>query len=121
MKHSVLHGVILVSGLITGFVHLVMLGLLPEDKDVLFTLNGLGYLGLLALFFANPSAVASRRSLMHYVFIGYTAATVLAWVAIGQRDAFAYLTKLDELVLIAALFAHLRSPSDRPMAAGGKG
>ena len=121
MKHSTLHTLVLVTGLITAFVHLVMLGLLPEHKDVLFSLNGLGYLGLLGLFFVNPGIVASRRSLMHYAFMAYTAATIIAWVAIApERNALGYLTKLDEIVLIAALVAHLRSPSDMPAASGGQ-
>jgi hypothetical protein len=121
MKHSTLHATILVTGLITAFVHLVMLGLLPEHKDLLFILNGLGYLGLLGLFFANPAMLASRRSLMHYAFIAFAAVTIGAWVAIApERNALGYFTKLDELVLIAALVAHLRSPSDMPAPSGGQ-
>jgi hypothetical protein len=120
MKHSTLHATILDTGLITAFVHLVMLGLLPEHKDFLFILNGLGYLGLLGLFFANPAMLAGRRSLMHYAFIAFAATTIVAWVAIApERNAFGYFTKLDELVLIAALVAHLRSPSDMPAPSGG--
>ncbi|HLF81684.1 MAG TPA: hypothetical protein VI410_07930 [Anaerolineales bacterium] len=121
MKHSTLHTLVLVTGLITAFVHLVMLGLLPEQKDIWFILNGLGYLGLLGLFFVNPGIVASRRSLMHYAFIAFAAVTIGAWVAIApERNALGYFTKLDELVLIAALVAHLRSPSDMPAASGGQ-
>ena len=119
MRHSVLHAVILVTGLITAAVHLLLLGLLPEHKDVLFTLNGLGYLGLLGLFFANPAVVASRRALMHYAFIAYAVVTIIAWVAIApERNALGYFTKADELLLVAALAMHLRSPSDRPAASG---
>jgi hypothetical protein len=113
----VLHAVILVTGLITAAVHLLLLGLLPEHKDVLFTLNGLGYLGLLGLFFANPAIVAGRRALMHYAFIAYTVVTIIAWIAIApERGALGYFTKLDELVLVAALVMHLRSRSDMPAA-----
>jgi hypothetical protein len=117
MKHSALHAVILITGLITAAVHLVLLGLLPEHKDVLFILNGLGYLGLLGLFFTNPAIVASRRALMHYAFIAFAAVTIIAWVAIApERNALGYFTKLDELILIVALAMHLRSPSGMPAA-----
>src|SRR4030065_1913186 len=115
MKHSTLHALVLVTGLITAFVHLVMLGLLPEHKDTLFILNGLGYLGLLGLFLVNPGIVASRRSLMHYAFIAFAAVTIGAWVALPpERNALGYFAKLDELFLIAHLVAHLRAPSAMP-------
>jgi hypothetical protein len=121
MKHSTLHAVILVSGLITGLVHLVLLSVQLGELSVLFVLNGLGYLTLLGAFFWNPPIVASRRSLMHYAFIAYAAVTILAWIPAGSRTPTGYLTKLDELVLIAALVMHLRSPAEMPSATGGGG
>lgn len=108
MKHSTLHAVILITALITGLIHLVVLNL--NGIHVLFALNGLGFIGLTALFFLNPGFVAERRALMHYAFIAFTGVTVLAWVFVGARDVLAYITKLDELILIAALVMHLRSP-----------
>src|SRR3972149_5766002 len=99
MKHSTLHTVILITGLITALVHLVLLSVQLGELSVLFMLNGLGYLALLGGFFLNPSFLASRRSLMHYLFIGYTAITILAWIPLGSRTLTGYLTKLDELVL----------------------
>jgi hypothetical protein len=120
MKHSTLHTLVLVTGLITGLVHLVLLSVQLGELSVLFVLNGLGYLALLGGFFWNPPFLAGRRSLMHYLFISYAAVTILAWIPLGSRTLTGYVTKLDELVLIAALVAHLRSPSEVPAASGGQ-
>lgn len=103
---------ILAFGLITAFVHGVILNILIGHLDLLFTLNGLGYLTLLVLFFANPGFVQGRRRLLHYAFIAFTAATILAWFAMGDpSDRLAWVTKLDEVLLIVALIANLRGES----------
>ena len=113
MSRSNLRSVILITGLVTALVHLVVLNIsyLQEEgrPDVLFTLNGLGYLALLAAFRFRPGFVSRQSELLHYVFIAYTAATIGAWVLFGSRDLTGWTTKLDELILIYALFAHLRA------------
>ena len=113
MSRSNLRTVILVTGLITAIVHLVILNIeiIGEDgrPDVLFTLNGLGYLGLLAAFWFRPAFLASRRALLGYVFIAFTGLTIVAWIAFGARTLTGFATKFDELVLIYALFAYLRA------------
>jgi hypothetical protein len=106
---------ILILGLITALVHLVVLNISfvreTGSPDVLFTLNGLGYLGLLAAFFWKVPFFSTRPRLLQYLFMGYTAITVLAWVAMGARNFIGYATKLDELLLIAALWMHLKTES----------
>jgi hypothetical protein len=109
MNRSTLRAAILVLGLITAFVHLVLLNVLMGKLDFLFTLNGLGYLAFLAVFFWNPSFISGRRRLLSYAFIAYTAATIVAWFAMGDMgDRVAWVTKLDEVLLIAALVMNLR-------------
>jgi hypothetical protein len=44
------------------------------------------------------------RGKVRWVFIGFTAVTVIAWVAIGERNALGYITKVIELALIALLW-----------------
>ncbi len=101
---------ILAFGLITAFVHGVILNILIGHLDLLFTLNAIGYLTLLALFFADPAFLRGRRRLLHYAFIAFTAATIGAWVAMGDpADRLAWVTKLDEVLLIVSLVANLRS------------
>jgi hypothetical protein len=48
--------------------------------------------------------VKDRRSLVRWIMIGFTAITILAWVAIGSRDAIGYFTKLVEVALIVLLW-----------------
>jgi hypothetical protein len=109
MNKSVLRGVILVTGLITAGVHLFM-NVVMGHFDLLFTLNGLGYLGLLAAFFFNLPWISRQRTLLHYLFMLYAATTIVAWFIMGSMtDPIGISTKIDEAILIVALFLHLRA------------
>jgi hypothetical protein len=111
MSQKTVRAAILVLGLFTAIVHLVVLNLggQLEDINYLFILNGLGYFVLLVVFFTNPHFDRGRTPLLHYIFIAYTAATILAWFALGTlTDKLAWLTKLDEVLLIVALIVDLR-------------
>jgi hypothetical protein len=102
---------ILLSGLITAIVHLVVLNVLlfaEEGISIIFTLNGLGYLALLAAFFLQVPVLQNNRGLIRWVFIGYTALTILAWIPAGSRDLLGYGTKLVEIVLIVMLYLDQR-------------
>jgi hypothetical protein len=110
MKRSTLRAVILVTGLITALVHLALLNVAMGTIDPLFTLNGLGYLALLAALFLNLPIVSKQQPLVHWTFMAFAAVTILAWVVMGRPyTLLGYLTKLDEIVLIAALYMHLRA------------
>jgi hypothetical protein len=105
---------ILLLGLITAIVHLVVLNLqslsFAGHIDVLFTLNGLGYLALLAAYFLPIPIFQNNRNLLRWVFILYTAVTIVAWIFLGDfsRNLLGYGTKLDELVLIVLLYLDRR-------------
>ena len=115
MSRSTAKKTIIVTGLITAAVHLVYLNFFVMEKiDVLFTLNGLGYLGLLWILFNPPGFLQGQEKLVHYVFIGYTVVTIIAFFLMGGTgfggqyfDPVGYLTKLDEAILIAALWMHM--------------
>ena len=129
MSKANLRRVVLITGLITALVHGVLLSVQLGELSVLFILNGLGYLGLVAAFAALPESFLNKevrveisgrsisigpsgttvRVAFHYLFIGYTALTILAWIPGGTRDFMGWATKLNELILIYALFAHLRA------------
>jgi len=94
-------------GLITAIVHLVILNL--QGIDPIFTLNGLGYLALLLAYFLPATFLRERHNLIRWIFIAFTAITILAWIAIGARTTVGYLTKLDELALIVLLWLDGRS------------
>ncbi len=76
--------------------------------DPVFIMNGLGYLGLLAgLLLPHPLLVRWRRQI-RWALIGYTALTIVLWLAFGSRTPIAYIDKLAELVLIGLLFVEDR-------------
>lgn len=112
MSKSALRAAILITGLITALVHLVLLNLSFLESggsiDLLFTLNGLGTLAFLVLFFWDPDFVERRRTLLSYAFMAYILITILAWVAVGARTFVGYATKIDEVLLIAALWMYSR-------------
>lgn len=94
--------------LITALIHLVLLNLGILNKtgsiDLLFTLNGLGYLALLYAYLNDIPK--GRRDLLRWVFIAYTAVTILAWLLINGdfSDPVSLITKAVELLLIVLLW-----------------
>ncbi len=90
---------IIVLTLATAVIHFSLL-----FPDVLFILNGLGYLTLLAARYLPIPQLAGYRSLVRWVLLAYTALTVVLWVIMGSRDALAYLDKAIEVVLIVLLW-----------------
>jgi len=97
--------VIILLTLFTAIVHGVVLNMQMGHIDPLFTLNGLGYLALLGAFvFKFPP---SREALVHYAFMVYALVTIIAWVAIGERNMLGYSTKIVEILLIVFLWMDL--------------
>lgn len=94
-------GIILLA-LATAIVHLVILNL--ESIDILFTLNGLGFLGLLALYFLPIPIAQKYHNLVRWAFMAYTAVSILAWVMVGSPSALAITDKAIEIVLIILLW-----------------
>jgi len=95
-------GIVLLT-LVTAAIHFTLL-----FPDVMFILNALGYLTLLAAYFLPIPWAVNHHNLVRWVFIGFTLVTILAWVAIGDKSwpggALGYITKLDELILVVLLF-----------------
>jgi hypothetical protein len=89
--------------LITAVVHFTLL-----FPDPVFILNSLAYLALLAAYFLPVPIARDNRRLVRWVYMGFVAVTILAWVAIGDKSwpagALGYFTKVIELVLIALLW-----------------
>jgi hypothetical protein len=108
MNSNMKRAVILITGLITAAIHLVVLNLAylraQGRPDLLFTLNGVGFLGLLLLYFIDLPPLQGRKNLVRYAFIAYTVLTIAAWIPIGERSLLGYATKLDEVILLVALF-----------------
>lgn len=115
MGRSGLRAAIVVLGTATALIH-VSLNVPFAPALAIFTLNGLGYLALVAAFAFDPPLVRRQRALLHYAFIGYAVVTILAWVAIGQRDIVGFVDKAIEIGLVIALWRHLRvGPGERDL------
>ncbi|RPJ24944.1 MAG: hypothetical protein EHM33_16110 [Chloroflexi bacterium] len=106
MNLSLKHYGIILSNLATAILHI---SLWP---DIMFTLNGLGYLGLLGAYFLPIPFFQQRRSLVWWVLVGYTLLTIILWVVMGDKEfvagtssATGYYAKAAEVILLAFLFA----------------
>jgi hypothetical protein len=115
MNRSTYRIIILITALITGLIHLVLLNIFTMRStggiDILFTLNGFGFLALAGAFYFDLPFLKGYEKLLTYAFIAFTLATIIAWVAVGARSTLGYLTKLDEVILLVVLGLYLREES----------
>lgn len=95
---------ILLLGAATALIHF-SLSLLMGKVDLLFTLNGLGFLGLLGLLYLPLPVARDHRQLVRFVLIAFTLLTIILWVFLGKPyTGLGYVTKLIEAGLVALLF-----------------
>lgn len=99
------YGIILFT-LATAFLHITLF------PDIMFTLNGLGYLGLLGAYFLPISFFQQRHNLVWWALVGYTALTIILWIIMGEKNFSAstssmigYYAKAAELLLLGFLLA----------------
>ena len=52
--------------------------------------------------------LTGRERALHYAYMGYAVVTILGWVALGARNILGYSDKIVEILLILALWQHLR-------------
>ena len=90
---------IVVLTLATAIMHFFLI-----FPNFLFILNAVGYVVLLAALYLPIPQLTGYRRTIRWVLIGYTAVTILAWVAIGQRDLYAYANKIIEVALLVLLW-----------------
>ena len=93
-------GIVLLT-LATAAIHLQL-----AFPDPVFILNGLGYLSLLVALYLPR--IARYRNAVRWVLIGYTAATILFWILIGERTLIGYIDKAIEVALISLLLLEAR-------------
>jgi len=89
---------------ITGVIHLAVGALLFSPPNLLFVLNGVGYLVLVALLYWPSLKLGEYRNLIRWILMVYAAVTVFAWIFIGVRSPLAYLDKVVEVALIVLLW-----------------
>ncbi|MCK4726670.1 MAG: hypothetical protein KAT29_12735 [Anaerolineales bacterium] len=93
---------IILTTLATALIHFSLL-----FPDVLFIMNGLGYLTLMAAYFLPIDLARKNHNLVRWLFVAFTLVTILAWMVLGDKSwpagSLGYLTKLIEVVLIILL------------------
>jgi hypothetical protein len=97
---------------LTALVHLQLAFMM--GFDLVFIANGLGYLALMAaLLYVKLPFLAGQERLLHYVYIGFTAVTIVAYFAVNGAGSFAnpigLADKALEACLIVALLGHLKA------------
>jgi hypothetical protein len=118
------HYVIIALLLVTAFLHFgaAMDARLFEPgtalPDPLFTLNGLGYLGLLLAYFLPLGFLQQRHRLVWWTLFVYVIVTILAWVVIwvgmnvlmggkpffGPDSVYGVPAKIAEVILLFLLW-----------------
>jgi hypothetical protein len=95
-----LRGAIGVLALATAIIHIVLA--IPLTL-IGFYLNGLGYISL-AVALILPQ-LHHRRRQIRWLFMGYTALTILLWIVLGQPyTPIGYVDKAIELTLLGLLW-----------------
>ena len=95
-------GIVLLT-LVLALIHLQL-----AFPDLIFILNGLGYLALLAALYLPIPRLAPYRNIVRWVFIGYTALTLTLWLIIGARTAVGFINAAVEVALIVLLLLEAR-------------
>lgn len=98
VKFGPLQAGIIVLALATAIIHFTLL-----FPDLIFILNGLGFVVLAAALYAPLPALTRYRVWVRWAFIGYTALTVILWLIMGLRTPIGYVTKLIEVALVTLL------------------
>jgi|WetSurMetagenome_2_1015567.scaffolds.fasta_scaffold643881_1 hypothetical protein len=94
---------IVILALTTALVHL-SLNFVMGQFDPVFTLNGLGYLALLAALFLDLPFARDNRRLVRFLMIGFAVITIISWIILGDKSWWVgWVTKAVEVLLIALL------------------
>jgi len=82
---------------------------------MLFILNGLGYLGLLAALQLPIPQLARFRSAARWTLVAYAALTIVLWLIMAPLyDFIGYIDKAIEVALIALLLTDVYTASSEP-------
>ncbi|MCB9135305.1 MAG: hypothetical protein H6636_07750 [Anaerolineales bacterium] len=106
--------VITILTLITAVVHLFLginggLSLDPSHGlNILFVLNGIGYIYLVLAVFWIPNFLKDQNPLLRRVFIGYVLVTIVLYFVIngleGVTSAVGMFTKVVEVLLLIGIW-----------------
>lgn len=112
MNRSTLNWVIAILTIITAVIHLGLAFVIDGTLQILFVLNGIAYLVLLWALLRPPAFLEGRSNLVHYLFILFILVTIVGYFVVNgfkPDDYLGLFDKLVEVLLVVALFLHLRS------------
>lgn len=96
---------IIITNLATAFLHATLF------PDIVFTLNGLGFAGLLGAYILPIPFFQQRKNLVWWVLVGYTVLTMVLWVIMGEKaftpgtsSATGYYAFVAELIMLVLLW-----------------
>lgn len=87
---------------VTAIIHLVLGVLNLPNGGILFVLNGIGYLALVAGLYFVPQ-LAAQRSLVRWALIGFTAVTVVLYFVFNWPDVWNVMGIVDKLIELALI------------------
>ena len=94
----------------TSLIHLSLGVGLSDSLDILFLLNGLGYLALMWTFFWTPGFIKVSKKLVYNTYLIFPIVTVVAYFVMWGADSFSnpfgLVTKGIEVLLVVALWKH---------------
>src|SRR4030042_4153390 len=104
---------IILLTLITAGIHFYFFAKGTWLLFTLFLLNGLGYLGLLALLYLPLGLPSSVHKLVRPIFIGFTLLTIVLYLIINWKSntwsvPYGPIAKVDEAILAWQLWAEGR-------------
>lgn len=110
-NRAFLRGAIIVLAAITAVIHLTRV----PYTGIPFLLNAVGFVVLAVAVVGDFKFLAGRERLVQIALMAYTAITIIAWLAIGDKSLpdglIGYVTKVVELLLLAAVFVYGRLPA----------
>lgn len=114
MNRTTLSWIIAILTIITAVIHLGLAFVLEGTMQIMFILNGLGYLLLLWALLRPPAFLAGNSTLIHYLFMLFTLVTIVGYFVVNGFALFEpghlidLIAKVVEVLLLIALFLHLR-------------
>lgn len=115
MNRSTLRLIIAILTIITAVIHLGLAFVLTGTMQIMFILNGIGYLVLLWALLRPPAFLEGYSTLVHLAFMLFTAVTIVGYFVVNGFAIFEpghiidLIDKVVEVLLLIALFLHWRA------------
>ena len=115
-KFSLVQLVMLAAALTAAAIHLY-LGL--KFADVIFVLNGIGYIGLVGMYLLPINFLKPFHNLIGWALMGYSALTIILWAIMnGKPDPVGLLALGVEAAIIVTVLLDMRGRRKSTQLAG---